>query len=111
MAKAIEISKRDRKPLFVFGTSLGGAVTIYVSGLENVARNISGVIVENTFTSTTDVLPYHLPLIRPLMPVVRWINRNSWPSISRISSIKSPILFIKCGQDEVVPSYMTDRLR
>lgn len=111
MIKAIEISKRDKKPLYVFGTSLGGAVTIYVSGLENIVRNISGVIVENTFTSTTDVLPYHLPLVRPLIPFIRWINRNNWPSIHRISLIKSPILFIKCGQDEVVPSYMTDRLR
>lgn len=40
LKKAIEISKRDKKPLFVFGTSLGGAVTIYVSGLEGIAMNI-----------------------------------------------------------------------
>lgn len=66
---------------------------------------------ENTFTSTTDVLPYHLPLIRPIIPFIRLVNRNSWPSINRIGLIKSPILFIKCGQDEVVPSYMTDKLR
>lgn len=74
-------------------------------------RNISGVIVENTFTCTTDVLPFHMPFIRPLIPFIRWVNRNNWSSINRISSIKSPILFIKCCLDEVVPTEMTDKLR
>lgn len=97
--------------MYVFGTSLGGAVAIYVSGLANVVRNISGVIVENTFTCTTDVLPFHMPFIRPLIPFIRWVNRNNWSSINRISSIKSPILFIKCCLDEVVPTEMTDKLR
>ena len=43
--EAISIAQRDKKKLYVFGTSLGGAVTIYVSGLPRIKENISGVIV------------------------------------------------------------------
>ncbi len=39
------------------------------------------------------------------------MNRNSWNSLSRINKIRRPIIFIKCGKDEIVPSYMTDKLR
>jgi fermentation-respiration switch protein FrsA (DUF1100 family) len=43
--EAINIAQRDKKRLYVFGTSLGGAVTIYVSGLARIRENIAGVIV------------------------------------------------------------------
>jgi hypothetical protein len=67
--------------------------------MPSVRDAISGLIAENTFTSTTDVLPYHMPLLKIIVPFLRLVNRNSWNSLSRINQIKCPIFFIKCGKD------------
>jgi len=111
LKKAIEITQGTGKKLYVFGTSLGGAIAIYVSGLTDIRDKISGLIVENTFTSTTEVIPYHVPFMKVLVPMIGLVNRNSWDSLKRIGKVKRPIFFIKCGKDEIVPSTMTDRLR
>lgn len=51
------------------------------------------------------------PVLKVFVPFLRLMNRNSWNSLSRINQLRSPILFIKCGMDEVVPPSMTDKLR
>ena len=90
---------------------MGGAVAIYVSGVESVSKHIKGLIVENTFTSTTDALKYIIPASSYLSPIIKIINQNPWKSIDRIASVKCPILFIKSLNDQIVAPIMTDQLR
>lgn len=44
VGRAVEIARREGKKLYVFGTSLGGAVGIYVAGLATVTRHLTGLI-------------------------------------------------------------------
>ena len=57
------------------------------------------------------MIPSLSPVLRIFVPVLRLFNRNSWDSLSRINQLRRPIMFIKCGMDEIIPSYMTDKLR
>ncbi|KAJ8322008.1 hypothetical protein KUTeg_000479, partial [Tegillarca granosa] len=43
----------DQRNIFIFGRSLGGAVAIHLASQSYYAKFIAGVIVENTFTSST----------------------------------------------------------
>ncbi len=45
MSKAIEIKNKRNKPLFVYGRSLGGAVGIYASSLDQFKNKINGLII------------------------------------------------------------------
>lgn len=56
-----------RLPLQVvlFGRSLGGAVAAYAAS--RLQRHVSGLVLENTFTSIVDLVPHTLPFLRPLV--------------------------------------------
>lgn len=99
----------DPTSIFVFGRSLGGAVAIsLLSKLQeeadktNTVSAIRGLILENTFTSISAMVDNIFPFLRPLKPFVLKLN---WPSVKRIASFKTPILFVSGGQDEVVPAW------
>ena len=82
----------------MIGRSLGGAVAIYSSTIEEYKGKISGFIFENTFTSMPDV-------ISDLAPYLSWLNyftHNIWPSKDRISGIDEPILFVRDIQDKLI---------
>lgn len=49
----------------LFGRSLGGAVAAYAAG--RYRRHLSGLIIENTFSSVVDVVPHVLPLLSALV--------------------------------------------
>ncbi len=44
----------------------------------------------------TAIMPYFTPLT--------YFQSNYWPSASRIVLAKQPILFVRCLQDEIVPT-------
>jgi len=58
------------------GTSLGGAISTYVAGIDKNKDKIRGLILENTFTSTTDVLhtltPRYLGLLITLIGLINF---------------------------------------
>ena len=89
--------KIDTSKVFVFGRSLGGAVAIYSAGL---GYQLSGIILENTFTCIGD-------MVHAIMPKIAWLKflvlRIDWPSEKRIASVKCPIMMISGGADELVP--------
>ena len=97
--------KIDTSKVFIFGRSLGGAVTIYSATLEYPVR---GIILENTFTCIGD-------MVSAIMPKLAWLKflvlRIDWPSEKRMASVKCPILMISGGQDELVPPRHMERLR
>lgn len=64
------------------------------------------MILENTFTSISDMIDWLLPPLRHF----KFLQRNYWASIERIPLITAPILFIKSMQDQLVPPHQMDIL-
>ncbi|EAR95417.2 alpha/beta hydrolase family protein (macronuclear) [Tetrahymena thermophila SB210] len=95
----------DTNKIFLHGRSLGGAVSIYSAS--TLKFPLAGVIVENTFTSISDMVDVIFSKVKFLKNLVL---RNYWPSIDRIPKIKQPMLFIKSELDELVPPVQMQRL-
>jgi fermentation-respiration switch protein FrsA (DUF1100 family) len=93
----------------VMGRSLGGAVAVYTA--LHFKADISGLIVENTFTSIVDMAPQAIPPLRFLIGSGKpcsWLIRNKWDTLSRVRSLVDvPILFLVSTADEIVhPHHM-----
>lgn len=104
-----EKHKIDRDQIFVFGRSLGGAVSIgLMSALKQLGTQdrIRGVILENTFTSVADMTG---SLWAPLRHIKQLFS-SQWNSIGRIDDCKSPLLFVSGLADELVPHTMMQQL-
>ena len=80
--------------LIVFGRSLGSTVATFVASRNDCA----GVILESAFTNMGDMAKRHFPVV----PGTGGF-KSKFPSIDRVGSIKSPILFIHGDRDEIVP--------
>jgi len=101
------INREDLKdsPIIVFGRSIGGAVAIDL--VDNInGHKISGLIVENTFTSINEMIDYKFP---PLS-VFKFLSKNKWSSIETIRRVNIPTLFIFGEKDNMVPKNMMNRL-
>lgn len=95
--------------IYAFGRSLGGAVAIDLA----LARpeKVAGVIVENTFTSISDMVDCLMPWLSPIKPLVLKIGWNSKQALTT-SRLSMPFLFLAGGKDELVPhSHMLDLYR
>ncbi|CAF0990898.1 unnamed protein product [Rotaria magnacalcarata] len=102
----------DQNKIFLFGRSLGGAVALNLASQlsqTNATPPLYAVIVENTFTSIPDMAK-RLFQVSVLDYVPNWCYKNVYPSLSKMRSIKVPILFLSGGQDELVPSQMMEKL-
>ncbi|KAK6538178.1 hypothetical protein TWF694_011060 [Orbilia ellipsospora] len=89
----------------IYGQSLGGAI-----GIQTAAKyqdQLSGMILENTFTSMRAVIPN-------VFPPAKYITRlchQVWPSEETIPKIERiPILFLSGLMDELVPPSHMKRL-
>jgi len=89
----------DPEKIFVLGRSLGGAVSIY--GLSNTEHKVAGVILENTFTSISDMVDIIFPKLAKLKSL---LLRNHWNTKDRIQMLKIPMLFILGLKDELIPT-------
>ncbi|CAN8072674.1 unnamed protein product [Agarophyton chilense] len=97
----------DTNRIYVFGRSIGGACAIALASSSTAKNTIRGVIVENTFTSTNELVDILLPPLRPF----KAFNRNRWDSLSIINEIQVPILFLSGMQDALVPPEHMKKLR
>lgn len=79
----------DKKKIFLHGRLLGGAVVNYV--MTHTEYDVAGVILENTFTSISDLIDLMFPYLAIFK---RLVQRNFWPSIDRVGRIDKPILFV-----------------
>jgi len=86
--------------IVVYGQSLGGAVSIALVAKNQKAGDITGMILENTFTSIKKLIPSAFPPARFLAPLCHqyWASEDILPLITAI-----PILFISGLKDEIVP--------
>lgn len=80
--------------IIIFGKSLGSAVAIDLASRVKCA----GLIVQSSFTSAKDMAKY----VMPFFPA-RYFMRTNFDSISKISKITVPKLFIHSPADEVIP--------
>jgi hypothetical protein len=90
--------KINTNEVFVLGRSLGGAVAIYV--INQLKPNIRGLILENTFTSMSDLIDKIFPFLKLIK---NFLLKNHWPTKDRISFLKIPILFFMSAKDELIP--------
>mmetsp|Transcript_17414 Transcript_17414/g.31390 ORF Transcript_17414/g.31390 Transcript_17414/m.31390 type:complete len:386 (+) Transcript_17414:87-1244(+) len=109
----------DGDKVFIFGRSLGGAVAIGLASELSRRQELlqkagafmpRGVILENTFVSISAVVDVLFPLIA-FKPLKDRFLRMKWDSISRISSLQVPILFLSGAQDELIPPSQMQALR
>ena len=113
---AVVHSKVPCDRIFLMGTSLGGAAVGYLASKERNNRKYAGVIIENSFTSISDmgdvligpILTQKLPraskclipfLKHVVKPIVLFIG---WDNLNRVRSIELPALFLSSAQDELV---------
>jgi hypothetical protein len=91
----------DAASIFLFGSSLGGAVAFHLARYAEQERlPVAGVIVENTFTNIADMVDELMPLIAPLKALVLRIR---WDSMSIVPSLNVPVLYLAGARDELVP--------
>jgi pimeloyl-ACP methyl ester carboxylesterase len=100
-------NKIDQSKIFIYGQSLGGAVSIKCAHMFQ--ERVCGLIVENTFTSIDDMVvhlgteQFRAPWIASLRPFFAYFLTSHWPSIRHISEIRIPILFLSGLKDELIP--------
>ena len=101
-------------PIFIMGTSLGGAVAIDLCCKPSTKQYVAGVIVENTFTGISDMVgilfqkmfaarvgpTFQCFFIKFVKPIVLWID---WHNMTKVPKITAPMLFLSSAKDELIP--------
>ena len=85
----------------VIGRSLGSGVASYVASQRPVAK----LALVTPFDSLAGVAQAHYPWLP-----MRWLVRDRYESTRYLTNYHGPVLVIRAGQDQVVPSANTDRL-
>ena len=93
--------RHPNAPVAVIGRSLGSGVGSYVASQMRVDR----LVLVTPFDSLAAVAQAHYPWLP-----VRWLLRESYPSIAWLRTYRAPLLVIRAGRDTVVPPANTDRL-
>lgn len=103
--------------IVMFGTSMGGATTMMVSG-EKTPRQVKAFIEDCGYTSVYDEITYQAKQMYnipeyPLVPVVSGINRlkNGYTfkqasALKQVAKNHKPMLFIHGSNDKFVPTKM-----
>jgi fermentation-respiration switch protein FrsA (DUF1100 family) len=89
----------DLTRIVFFGESLGAAVAVRLA----LEFPPAALILRSPFSSMTAIGGHHYPFLP-----VRWLLRDRYPSISRISRISSPLLVI-AGARTIVRSSRAKR--
>ncbi|RWS26529.1 alpha/beta hydrolase domain-containing protein 13-like protein [Leptotrombidium deliense] len=99
----------NKSKIVLFGRSLGGAVAVELCSNPNFSTHVSALIIENTFTSIPDVarILFDCRIVR-LIP--RWFYKSRFDSLSKISQVSVPTLFLSGLADELIPPSMMHSL-
>lgn len=113
LSSAAADGRIDGSRVFVFGRSLGGAVSIALaSTLSTNGEKMlpQGIILENTFVSISALVDSLFPIIAFKSLKDRFL-RLRWYSIDRIPEVEVPFLFISGQKDELIPTWHMEALR
>ena len=91
LTNKLNINKND---IIIFGRSLGGAVAIWLAGINKPLA----LIVESSFTSMIDMGKHNYPYLP-----ISLLAKIKYPSDEKISSVTVPKLFIHSKEDDIVP--------
>ncbi|MCG3148348.1 MAG: hypothetical protein PCFJNLEI_01791 [Verrucomicrobiae bacterium] len=92
---------RDPRTIIIYGESLGTGISV-----ELAARGpVGGLILEAGFTSIPDVAQE----LFPFLPV-RYLVRNKYESLRKITGVTAPVLLLHSRQDEVFGYRHAERL-
>ncbi|PPS41410.1 alpha/beta hydrolase [Chroococcidiopsis sp. TS-821] len=94
----------DPSQIFIYGHSLGGAIAIHLALQQ---PNAAGLIVESSFTSIRAMIDFQRAY--RIFPV-DLILRQRFDSISKVSALQIPVLFIHGTADWQVPAQMSEQL-
>ncbi|MFN6570521.1 alpha/beta hydrolase [Dendronalium sp. ChiSLP03b] len=100
----VKVRQIPPKQIIIYGESLGGAVAIDLAIKHPEA---SGLIVQSSFTSMAEEVKHRNWLW--MFPVDLLLTQK-FDSISKVRSLRIPVLFIHGTADSVVPSYMSQQL-
>ena len=92
------------RQIFIYGHSLGGAIAIELAIHH---PDAAGLIVESSFTSATD-MARRLGVFR-FFPLEMLVHER-FQSISKVGSLKLPVIFLHGTSDLTVPSSMSQKL-
>jgi len=87
-----------QKDIFVYGRSLGGAVSIYLASSTNYKTVIKGIVLENTFTSLHELFINKIKLL----PFLGLVGIKQWNSKALIGQIEHPIMFTRSLKDNMI---------
>ena len=85
--------------IFLHGRSLGGAVAAEAF-FDQHADIVDGIILENTFTSISDMVDIMFPF---LVPIKEYVLKIGWDTNELVPKITAPLLFVMGKKDEIVP--------
>lgn len=90
--------------IVMYGESLGGAIALDLAVKHPEA---DGLIMQSSFTSMLDVVESRG--FSRFFPV-RWLLTERFDSLSKLQSLRIPVLFLHGTADSVVPPHMSQRL-
>jgi uncharacterized protein len=90
--------------IFIYGESLGGAIALDLAIRHPEAE---GLIMQSSFTSMAEVVKHRAFL--QIFPI-NFLLSERFDSLSKIKSLKIPVLFLHGKSDSVVPSKMSEHL-
>ena len=102
---AIEHEQINNDKIYVFGRSLGGAVATFLAHKKQ--GQIKGLILENTFTSISDMVDQ---IFKYLSKLKGLILRIEWDSHTLIQEISLPMLFFSGQADQLIPPIQMEKL-
>lgn len=91
----------ESRRIVLYGESLGTGVAIRLA----TAKPVGGVILDAPYTAIDDVAA---PMF-PFLPV-KWLLRDRFPSIERISDLRAPLLVLHGERDGLIPIALAERL-
>jgi uncharacterized protein len=100
----VKIQQIPPDRIVIYGESMGGAVAIDLAVKHPEA---SGLIVQSSFTSMAEEIKYRDWL--RMFPIELLLTQK-FDSISKVRSLRLPVLFIHGTDDSIVPSYMSQQL-
>ncbi|KAH3712381.1 protein ABHD13-like [Dreissena polymorpha] len=99
----------DKSKIFLFGSSLGGAVAINLVTYPRYTSGVTGLILENTFTSLPEMAKMLIKTnLLDMLPSV--CHKNQFYSIMKIQKVMIPTLFLSGQADELIPPKMMQDL-
>ena len=97
----LKIQGIKNKDIVLYGESLGTGVTTELAS----KNNFGGIILESPFTSIADAAKIYYPYLP-----VNLILQDRYDSKSKIEFVKTPILIMHGGMDNVIPQKMGQEL-